>query len=267
MLKLHENILATDKHIHSRVKNPAFGDASLPSDVVIGPQDDDPPDPQQLMEYYSPAVIYEKVKRVVCSLRRRTLPIVQDSFDPELVDIAQKVHIHFWQKLEEKQPILNPEAYLTTMIIHQCYDEARKYAREGKLQLFSMMERESVYEAKALIEPGAGMADPALEHGRKYDLASLLHRIAFAISKLPPRQKLAMTCELLEKGDNLAWIIDALTIYGVNTEVQWPQDKKAKQKLQASLPPARNAIAARLHIDISEYIHKKRCKRRSSINA
>lgn len=258
MLKLHENIHVTDKHIHSRAKIPASSDASSPSDVVIGPQDDDPPDPQQLMEYYSPTIIYEKVKRVVRSLRPRTLSTMQDSFDPELSEIAQMVHIHFWRKLEEKQPILNPEAYLTTMIIHQYYDEARKYVREGKLLLFSTLEREIIYETKALIETSAGMADPALEHGRKYDLASLLHRIAFALSKLPPQQKLAMTCELLEKGDNPAWIIDTLTIYGVNTEVQWPQDKNEKRVLQASLPPARKAIAKRLHIDISQYIHKKR---------
>ncbi|MEO9060390.1 MAG: sigma factor [Ktedonobacteraceae bacterium] len=182
----------------------------------------------------------------------------------DLEEVADEVYIHFWEILEDKEhePVRYPEAYLAKMIHHKLYDEIRKRARYGNPQPFSMFEGGTFLEDKALFSSGSGMSDPALEYERKQSLAHFLHRIAYAVSKLPARQKLAMTCELLEIVDNLAWMTDALMIYGVDTEVQWPQGEKAKQRLQASLPPARKAIARRLNVDISVFIGIKQRSRK-----
>ncbi len=256
----HKSNLITDSQERSLKKAPMEGDSSPHSD--IGPYDDDPPpEPEALLAFYTFDYIHEKVKCLVSLLVKFTHP---DALDLELGDIAAEVHAHFWQKMQEKEqePIQKPEAYLSRMIRNQYYDEIRKRKRPSSPRLLSMLADGAVLEDNALIKPSSAMTDPALAYEQKQSIAHLYHKIAYAVAQLPTTQKLAMTCRLLEKVDNLAWMIDALMIYGVDTEVQWPQGEKAKQRLQASLPPARKAIAQRLNIDISVFIGTKQrsCK-------
>ncbi|MGI9059307.1 MAG: sigma factor [Ktedonobacteraceae bacterium] len=258
MREPHKDALRTDS---SRITKTALShDLVFHSDV--GSYDDDPPlEPEALLAFYTFDYIHEKVKCLVSLLVKFTHP---DVLDLELGDIAAEVHAHFWQKLQEKEqePIQKPEAYLSRMIRNRYYDEIRKRKRPSSPRFLSMLADGTVQDEKALIKLSSGMADPAFECEQKQNIAHLYHKIAYAVSKLPARQKLAMTCELLEKVDNLAWMTDALMIYGVDTEVQWPQGEKAKQRLQASLPPARKAIARRLNVDISVFIGIKQRSRK-----
>lgn len=229
----------------------------------IGPDDEDPPpDPEVFMQQYSFEYIHEKAKYMLGSLTRL---IHQDVLDLELDDIAEDVSVLLWQKVQEKgtRYIQKPDAYIAQMLRYQYCDEIRSRKRLAYPQLWSTLEGETPLEHQVLLKPGAGMSDPDFEYEYKQNMAHLLHRVAYAVFKLPARQKLAMTCWLLERVDNLAWMTDALTIYGVNTDVRWPEDKKAKQRLQANLPAARQAIAKCLNIDISRYLQVKRHSRRS----
>lgn len=227
--------------------------------VDIGPHDDDPPDPKAIFEQFTFEVILEKVHRQLALLVKQTFP---NTLTLELDDIAIEIHFHFWQVLEDKErePIRYPVAYLAKMIHHRLCDEIRKRNRHGSPQPFSMLSSGAFQEVNAMASANSGMSDPAFEYERKQHGAQFLHKLAYAVSKLPPRQKLAMTCELLEEVDNLAWMSDALILYGVDTEVQWPADKKAKQRLQANLPAARLAVAECLHIDIATLPKKRRSR-------
>ena len=256
MLEQHKVDRATVSHKPSLTNVDTFDDPS--SYVVIGLHDDDPPDSKANLERFTFAYIYVKVTYMVAHQVKFT------SSGTDLEDIADEVYIHFWEILEDKErePVRYPDAYLAKMIHHKLCDEIRKCVRYGNPQPFSMFEGETFLEDKALFSSGAGMSDPALEHERKQSLAHFLHRIAYAVSKLPARQKLAMTCELLEIADNLAWMTDALTIYGVDTQVQWPADKKAKQRLQANLSAAKLAMARCLHVDIAALPTKRHVRSR-----
>jgi len=259
MLQEHKVDRATVSRKPSLTNVDTFNDP--PSYVDIGPDDDDPPDPKAIFERFTFAYIYGKVNGMVAHQVKFT---PSSTHDMDLEDIADEVYIHFWEILEDKTraSIRYPDAYLARMIHNKLCDEIRKRVRHGNSQPFSLLQGGTPQEDKALLSPSSGMSDPALVYEHKQHDAQILHRYAYAVSKLPARQKLAMTCRLLEKVDNLAWMIDALMIYGVDTEVQWPQGEKAKQRLQASLPPARKAIAQRLNIDISVFIGTKQRSRK-----
>ena len=253
----HKSDLATDLRERSMKKVPMESDSL--SHLDVGPDDEPPPDPNVLLEQYNFHRIHEKVRRKVSFLVKLVHP---DVLYLELEDIAQEVSFHFWLRVQKGERINHLDAFLARMIQNQYLDEIRSRKHVYNPQLLSMLEDRIVLEDKALIKPGAGMSDPALEYEQKQNTAHLYHKIAYAIAKLPEKQKLAMTCLVLEKVDNLAWMADALMIYGVDTEVQWPQGEKAKQRLQASLPPARKAIAKRLNIDISVFIGRKQRSRK-----
>lgn len=257
MLEQHKVDRATVSRKPSLTNVDTFDDPS--SYVVIGPVDDAPPDPKAVFERFTFAYICVKVN---CMVAHQVKFTSSSTDDIDLEEVADEVYIHFWEILEDKErePVRYPDAYLAKMIHHKLYDEIRKRARYGNPQPFSKFEGGTFLEDKAWITASSGMTDPALEYERKQSLAHFLHRIAYAVSKLPARQKLAMTCELLEIADNLAWMADALTIYGVDTQVQWPADKKAKQRLQANLSAARLSIARCLYIDIATLPTKRHAR-------
>ena len=252
----HKSDLVTVSRERSLKKVPMENDSL--SHLDIGPDDDEPPpDPNVLLEQYNFHRIHEKVKRRVSFLVKLVHP---DVLNLELEDIAQEVSFHFWLRVQKGERIYHLDAFVARMIQNQYLDEIRSRKRTHNPQLLSMLADGSIQDDKALITAGSGMTDPALEYERKQSLAHFLHQIAYAVSKLPARQKLAMTCELLEKVDNLAWMTDALMIYGVDTQVQWPEDKKAKQRLQANLSAARLAIARCLHIDVATLPTKRHAR-------
>ena len=256
----HKDIRRSDKYGYSKTRADTLSETPSLADVVIGPNDDDPPTTEDLLEQYNFEYILDKVKRKTALLSKL---MHRDVLDLELEIIAEEVYVHFWQKLldQKEEPIRQLEAYLARMINNRCCDAFRQFKRSGSAKLFSMLEGEALHEENALIRLSLGMDNPALEYDRKYGLAYLCHRIAFAISRLPKKQKLAMTCWVLERVDNMAWMMEALTLYGVNIDVQWPPNKEMKRVLEASLPAARKSVANYLNLDISAYVQAKRRSR------
>lgn len=97
-----------------------------------------------------------------------------------------------------------------------------------------------------LMTPGEGMVDPADEFEQKSAMIDLTEQVAFAVSKLPPRQQQAIVYSLLRKVDNFIQIANAFKAHHVDIEVHPPEDKAERHLLQASLPPARLALARHL---------------------
>lgn len=246
MLKPSTDTEVDGKHLHSIVKiDITFSDPSLLSDVVIGPDDGDPPI-ELLLERYSFKYVFKKVSQhqLVHVLR----PFHSSSLDHKLEDIAQDIHIKFWQCLMQKKPIHNYEAYIARMVHNELVTEIRRCTRPTSRLTKVHSENEGLIEDTMLLQPVE-----EVEQG--IAVIQRMHEMAITITKLPPRQRLAMTCSLLEEDENLPLMKDILKLYGVNIEVGWPQDKKAKQRLQANLPPARQAIAKHLQMD---YTPKRR---------
>lgn len=251
MLKLHENIPATDTHIHSRGKVPAFGDATLPSDVVIGPDDDEPIDIEALIARYNFEYMLKKVRqhRLVNLLRTFLCP---SALDELLNDVAQNLHFKFWLRLKGTKRICNYEAFIARMVHNELVSEIRRCGPiRSKVKAIS--EHEGMLEDTRLPQPVEEVEQGVAVIQRMQEVAAI-------VAKLPRRQQLAMTCSLLEDDENLPLMKEILKLYGVNIEVAWPEDKKVKQRLQSNLSPARQAIAKQLHVD---YTPKRRPRRSS----
>ena len=249
MLATQSDTTAIEMQKYPSLYASPFEDTMFLSDVVIGPHDGDPPvKTEELLRQYSLEYVLRKVRHM---LWVRVVPEERGLYEAE--DIAAEIHIHFWEVLEDKarEPIRYHTTYLARMIQNKICDEMRKRNRQGSPQPFSVLPTGVIQEVNAMESWSSSMSDPAFEYEHKLSEAQFLHKMAYAVSKLPPRQKLAMTCDLLEKAENLSWMTDALIKYGVDTQVQWPTDKKAKQGLQANLPPARLAVAQYLHINAS----------------
>lgn len=188
---------------------------------------------EALLELCDPAYILSHVKRLVHSVPPEI----------DLEDIAQEVALSLWQKLE-KESIQNPEAYIARMIHNKCIDAWRRHHID--LQPLPEADNGEMMMGNLLMTPGEGMADPADEFEQKSAMIDLTEQVAFAVSKLPPRQQQAMAYSLLRKVDNFIQIANAFKAHHVDIEVHPPEDKAERHLLQASLPPARLALARHL---------------------
>jgi DNA-directed RNA polymerase specialized sigma24 family protein len=248
MLKPATDTGVDGKHLRSIGEIDTLSGLSTLSDVVIGPNDDDPPI-DMLLERYSFEYILKKVRQhQLINLFR---PFVHSSaLDHKLKDVAQDIHIKFWQCLVQKKPIQNYEAYIARMVHNELITEIRRCTRCGSKLTKTLSENESMLEDTIHLQPVE-----EVEQG--IAVIQRMHETAIAVTKLPPKQRLAMTCSLVEEDSNLPLMKDILKLYGVNIEVAWPQDKKAKQRLQANLSPARQAIAKHLQMDYAPKRHPR----------
>jgi RNA polymerase sigma factor (sigma-70 family) len=224
----HDENSTNEGDAHSSLEDPG----GFPGVLGVSPYYEDLSH-EALLELCNPAYILAQVKRVVHS----GLP------EMELEDIAQEVSISLWQKLE-RESIQNPAAYITRMIRNKCIDSWRRHHID--LQPLPVAENGELMAGDILLTPGEGMADPADEFEQKSAVIDLTEQVAYAVSKLPPRQQQAMAYSLLRKVDNFIQLVNALKAHHVEIEVHPPEDKAERHLLQASLPPARLALARHL---------------------
>lgn len=224
----HDKSSTNEDHAHSSLEDPG----GSPQVLGVSPYYEDLSH-EALLELCNPAYILAQVKRVVHSVPP----------DMDLEDIAQEVSISLWQKLE-RVSIQNPEAYITRMIHNKCIDAWRRHHID--LQPLPAAENGEIIAGDILLTPGEGMADPAEEFEQKSAIIDLTEKVAYAVSKLPARQQQAMAYSLLRKVDNFIQIANAFNAHHVEIEVHPPEDKAERHLLQASLPPARMALAKHL---------------------
>lgn len=224
----HDQSSTNGDHAHSSLEDPG----GFPGVLGVSPYYEDLSQ-EALLELCNPAYILAHVKRVVHSVPP----------EMDLEDIAQEVSISLWQKLE-REAIQNPEAYITRMIHNKCIDAWRRHHIE--LEPLPVAENGEMIAGDILMTPGEGMADPAEEFEQNSAMIDLTEEVAYAVSKLPPRQQRAMAYSLLRKVDNFIQIANAFKAHQIEVEVYPPEDKAERHLLQASLPPARLALAKHL---------------------
>jgi RNA polymerase sigma factor (sigma-70 family) len=169
------------------------------------------------------------------------------SANPELLDeadeLVQRTRIKFWQMLN-KSHIEYPRAYLKRIIYTEFSDMKRQQKTHPPLSL------DEDWPGNQL-EQLENAPDPADEVEQRLEGEEFTQEVIQLILHLPPRQRSAIICLLLDQIDDPAHLADMFKKHKLNVEVsQWPNGKAEKKLLQASLYIARQTLAKNLHIDM-----------------
>jgi RNA polymerase sigma factor (sigma-70 family) len=160
--------------------------------------------------------------------------------DLEIDELAQLVRIKLWHALEEKE-ITYPKAYIRRIVHSEVVDMARR--QKKPLQELPEDEEGEIYYGKILVTQSEGMTDPAEVVEEQEQAKDRMSEVADAVMKLPQRQRHAMICTLRDRIDDTLLLINAFKSHKCNVhEWQWPQKRKEKVLLQASLSYARHTL-------------------------
>ncbi|MBO0796656.1 MAG: sigma-70 family RNA polymerase sigma factor [Ktedonobacteraceae bacterium] len=160
--------------------------------------------------------------------------------DLEIDDLAQLVRIKLWHALEEKE-ILYPKAYIRRIVHSEVVDMARR--QKKPLQELPEDEEGEIYHGKILVTQSEGMIDPAEVVEEKEQARERMSEVAGIVLNLPKRQQHAMICTLRERIDDTLLLINAFKSHQCDVrQWQWPQMRKEKVLLQASLSYARHTL-------------------------
>lgn len=178
--------------------------------------------------------IVTQVHRLGCYYSRDIHPAV---LDLEFDEIIQRVRIKLWLALE-KRDIYYPSAYIKLIIQSEFIDMTRRHKPYISLPTDEELAHNEVEITARCI------SDPAETIVQQVDAFNCLKDMIQAVLALPPRQQFAIICSLKERVDDLRQLIKAFKAYKVDIQaIQWPAEKAEKQLLQASLVPAKKALA------------------------
>jgi DNA-directed RNA polymerase specialized sigma24 family protein len=225
---------------------PRGGATMRPDDLRGVSEEDSDPGIEEILARFDPYIVAQVQK-----MARRSSNIAHpDVLDLEIDEIIQRVRIKFWKALEAKE-IEYHRAYIRTIVSTEFNDLSRK--RKAPLPLPTDEDGE-LYMGNALLSESEGLADPAVEFGKKETIDGLMALTADVVTDLPSRQQHAMICYLKEQVDNGIRLIEAFEKHKINIDaVSWPVDEADKKRLKASVSPARHNIARRVGLNLSEY--------------
>lgn len=171
------------------------------------------------------------------------------NLSPEKVnEIKQNVRIKLWRALQQRV-IQNPVAY-TRVIIKSVFGDL---GRESKrLYSLSCDDYGEVIQGSALVNLSEGWDNPEYIVEQEETTAHRLQVIVEAISLLPPRQRQAIVCSLLQRIDNATQLKKVFELYQVPIEMEdWPDDPEEVQRLKALVSIARRKIAQFMNNGVS----------------
>jgi RNA polymerase sigma factor (sigma-70 family) len=207
----------------SQCKAPIFNQAETNEDLL------------QNFDYY---IIYQ-ARSLVHRYSRSTNLVQLDEAD----ELIQRTRIKFWQMLN-KNHIEYPRAYLKRIIFTELSDMKRQQKACPPLSLDEEW-------SGNLAERLESVPDPADEVEKSQEDEEFMQKIIQLILRLPPRQRDAIICLLLDQADDPTRLAEMLKKYRPDVEVlPWPASKAEKKLLQASLYIARQTLAKSLHIDM-----------------
>jgi DNA-directed RNA polymerase specialized sigma24 family protein len=253
------NTPGTDSH-------PALLDSELPDGlpqldacesfpyIEVSPYDDDGI-VNAMLETYDFCYLLDQLKQKVHQSSK--------ALDVELEDMAEDVSINFWLKLR-KEPVANPRAYIAQMLHNRHLDSIRRIARPAYPLPLPLAENGEIQEGHIVLDFHEGTADPAEVVEQQIAITDLMNTLAREIATLPPRQKRAMVCFLVEQADDPLQLTKVLIDNQIQVETGWPSDEAERHLLQASLSTARRKIAKRMEIDATRSKLVKRKARRSN---
>ena len=202
-------------------------------------------DIQEILERFEPYIVM-LVHKLACNSSNIARPEV---LDLEIDEIIQRVRIKFWQALLKKE-IVHPKAYLRAIVSNEFNDIGRR--RKVPLPLQTDEDGE-LYMGNVLVNGSDQMSDPAIIIEKEEGLETLTELTAQVVLALPPRMELAMINHLKDQVDNLILLTEMFEKYKINiSSNQWPADPADAKRLKASLSPARQRMAQRLGINLSD---------------
>lgn len=164
--------------------------------------------------------------------------IRSEILDLETDELVQRVRIKFWRALEDKH-IDFPKTYIKRIVNSEFIDMVRRLKPNYMLDL-PVDDEGEIYQGHMLITPSTGMADPSIEYEERVEASERMQEIVDAVLTLPARQRQAMICDMRDRVDDLDALTNAFKKRKAVIEAwQWPQQKKEKTLLRASLNYAR----------------------------
>ncbi|HET8842041.1 MAG TPA: hypothetical protein VFN35_11275 [Ktedonobacteraceae bacterium] len=181
--------------------------------------------------------ILEEHDAYILALSSRMLATHQEI--SQIEELVQQVRIKFWQALE-KQSIVYYKAYIRQIIFHEIANLWRQRRPESPLALDTEGEPFHAYNP---LKPCESLLDPADIVSQRETAQELLYWTANHMARLPHIQRHAMICELKEKVDDLSELMRVFQRNHLAADTAcWPEFKKAKHNLKASVSPARKTL-------------------------
>jgi DNA-directed RNA polymerase specialized sigma24 family protein len=160
--------------------------------------------------------------------------------DLEIDELVQLVRIKLWHALERKE-ITYPKAYIRRIVYSEIVDMMRRQKRP--VQQLPEDEEGEIYSGKLLVSTSEGMADPAEVVEQREEVRGRMKEVIGVVLQLPMRQRHAMICTLQDRIDDPRLLMDAFKQNKCEMQQwQWPQMRKEKILLQASLSYARHTL-------------------------
>ena len=181
--------------------------------------------------------------------------------DLEIDELVQLVRVKLWHALEKKE-ITYPKAYIRRIVYSEIVDMTRR--QKWPVQPLPEDEEGEIYSGKLLVMLGEGMADPAEVIEQQEAVRGRMEEVVGIVLQLPARQRHAMICTLQDRVDDPRLLRDALQQNKCEMQ-QWPQMRKEKVLLQASLSYARRTLLRtifREHISQMQYLLAQKRQRR-----
>lgn len=178
------------------------------------------------------------IRQVYDCMHAHTDVVRPEVLDLETDELVQRVRIKFWHALEGKH-INFPKTYIKRIVNSEFIDMVRRMKPNYTLDL-PVDDEGEIYQGHMLITPSVGMADPSVEYEERVEASERMQEIVDAVLTLPARQQQAMICDLRDRVDDLDALTKAFKKRKAVIETwQWPQQKKEKTLLRASLNYAR----------------------------
>jgi DNA-directed RNA polymerase specialized sigma24 family protein len=179
-------------------------------------------------------------------MRSHSDVIRPEVLDLETDELVQRVRIKFWHALKDKH-IDFPKTYIKRIVNSEFIDMVRRIKPNYMLDL-PVDEEGEIYQGHMLITPSVGMADPSVEYEERVEASERMEEIVDAVLTLPARQQQAIICEMRDRVDDLDALAKAFKKRKAAIEMwQWPQQKKEKILLRASLNYARLKVNLHMH--------------------
>jgi DNA-directed RNA polymerase specialized sigma24 family protein len=176
----------------------------------------------------------------------------------DLQDIAQEAWISYSRR-SEKGDIDKPESYIAMVIRNKFRDFIRKEKRRFPLPTIALSLLSEHPEVEFVLLSSRSLVNPVNEIDDLVETMDILNDLAVVLPKVPPRQRRAMICTLLDKVDDPFKLKQVLKSHHIDaSEMCWPSNNAEKHLLQASLPAARRALALLLNIDLHQFKERKR---------
>ncbi len=197
------------------------------------------------------AALLEQMDGYLHSLAWHVVPrqaLAVETVDLDVEEIVQNTRIKLWQALKREQQIVNIRAYARTIVRNESINMARARKRLEPLQTDEQGELNGEYHPFFDNVDDESVQDPACVLEQAELLAEVTARAARAILQLPPRQRLAVTCALHERIDDVRPLSTLLQAHHIDVAAtSWPEDRVEEHRLKSLLSISRGKLRRTLH--------------------